>query len=652
MYECVNCGGALRFDIPSQQLHCDHCDSDFDPQTYRVNESAGPGSYKVEVDLPVYEKTEGTGSAATGADATGSAAVRADAIDATGGAAMGEDATDSVTTGADATGTAAMGADETDSAAMGEDATDSVTTGADATGTAAMGADETDSAAAGVDETGSGAEENTAEKPEEPAATYSICVYTCPNCGGELLTTDESITGFCPYCGSFAMLTKKMRQETRPLKIIPFKKTKEDCKKAYKDRTARMLYTPRKMKDEDALETFRPIYMPFWMYDYTFDGDYKVVGTKEYTQGKYEITEIHRLTGQVSSSCRGISYDGSSSLDDEIAQAIIPYDTEDIQDFQPSYLCGFYADSADVSSKVYQDQADQFAMESMVERLGEEEAYKNFDTVRASGNKPKAKDLSMKKEPAKSVLLPMWFLTYRKGNRVAYSVVNGQTGKVTADLPVDIGRFLIGSLITAVPVFFLLNLFLAVIPRYLLALSGLPAMAVAATYMISVNRIYKRDFKLEDAGVKSLWTKGKIEEEEKKQEEVEKLYYSSVAGLVILAVLWAVCIFTKMRLDSALSSLVIIVAAGIMLFNVRSGRRHWDQKRLVNDSYVLLAALILSRILLLVNPHYDIYYYGGIIVLYLFILYTLIQLIREYNLMTTRPLPQLDRQGGDTSAPV
>ena len=246
----------------------------------------------------------------------------------------------------------------------------------------------------------------------------------------------------------------------------------------------------------------------------------------------------------------------------------------------------------------------------------------------------------------------MWFLTYRKGNRVAYSVVNGQTGKVTADLPVDIGRFLLGSLITALPIFFFFFVFLAVIPRYLLALSGLPAMAVAATYMISINMIYKRDFKLDDAGVKSLWTKDKIEEEEKKQKEVEKLFDSSVAGMVIMAVLWGVCIFTKMRLDSIITSIGMIVAAGIMGASVHAGLRHWDQKRLVNDSYVLLAVIILSRILLIVNPHYDIYYYGGIVVLYLFILYTLIQLIREYNLMTTRPLPQLDRQGGDTSAPV
>lgn len=31
MYECPNCGGNLRFYIPSQQLFCAYCESRFDP---------------------------------------------------------------------------------------------------------------------------------------------------------------------------------------------------------------------------------------------------------------------------------------------------------------------------------------------------------------------------------------------------------------------------------------------------------------------------------------------------------------------------------------------------------------------------------------------------------------------------------------------
>ena len=31
MFECPNCGGNLRFDIPSQQLACDFCHTFHDP---------------------------------------------------------------------------------------------------------------------------------------------------------------------------------------------------------------------------------------------------------------------------------------------------------------------------------------------------------------------------------------------------------------------------------------------------------------------------------------------------------------------------------------------------------------------------------------------------------------------------------------------
>ena len=46
---------------------------------------------------------------------------------------------------------------------------------------------------------------------------------------------------------------------------------------------------------------------------------------------------------------------------------------------------------------------------------------------------------------AENALFPVWFLTWRKNDRVAFLVMNGETGKISADLPVDIRRFLLGS---------------------------------------------------------------------------------------------------------------------------------------------------------------------------------------------------------------
>ena len=55
-------------------------------------------------------------------------------------------------------------------------------------------------------------------------------------------------------------------------------------------------------------------------------------------------------------------------------------------------------------------------------------------------------------------MLPVWFLTWQESGRVAYSVVNGQTGKVTSELPVDIKLYLLFSLIAAIPLFFVLQI--------------------------------------------------------------------------------------------------------------------------------------------------------------------------------------------------
>lgn len=56
----------------------------------------------------------------------------------------------------------------------------------------------------------------------------------CPNCGGEILSTDNTAANFCSFCGASTILTSRVSKQQRPGYIIPFSKTKEDCKQAYK----------------------------------------------------------------------------------------------------------------------------------------------------------------------------------------------------------------------------------------------------------------------------------------------------------------------------------------------------------------------------------------------------------------------------------
>ena len=74
-------------------------------------------------------------------------------------------------------------------------------------------------------------------------------------------------------------------------------------------------------------------------------------------------------------------------------------------------------------------------------------------------------------EPA-CAYLPVWFLTYRKNDRVAYAVMNGSTGKITADLPVDSRKYLLGSIILAVPIFAVLAFLLTMTGQMVLTASS------------------------------------------------------------------------------------------------------------------------------------------------------------------------------------
>lgn len=52
MYQCPGCGGRLVFDIPSQQLMCDHCSTKYDPYAISKEQDAEESQ---EYDVTVFK---------------------------------------------------------------------------------------------------------------------------------------------------------------------------------------------------------------------------------------------------------------------------------------------------------------------------------------------------------------------------------------------------------------------------------------------------------------------------------------------------------------------------------------------------------------------------------------------------------------------
>ena len=334
-----------------------------------------------------------------------------------------------------------------------------------------------------------------AEESKTFDGDYEVTIFTCPQCGGEILSTDNAAAGFCSFCGASTILYSRISHEKRPNYIIPFQKTKEQCKEAYARRMKHSIFAPKELRDPSYIDSFRGIYMPYWAFYISQKGSLSLNGKKTSRRGDYIITDHYALTGDLDAYYKGLSYDASSSFDDNISEELAPYNLKGMKAFTPAYLSGFYADTSDVDAKVYQGDAEYTASAETTERIASDGTFAGFtmDTIRPE-------QLHTKTETIDSTMFPVWFLSYRKKDRVAYATVNGQTGLVVADIPIDPKRYLLGSLLLAIPIFALLAWSAFLQPSSLVMTTLLLSLLSIGVYCYECVSIHQKDTGANDRG--------------------------------------------------------------------------------------------------------------------------------------------------------
>lgn len=512
--------------------------------------------------------------------------------------------------------------------------------------------------------------EITKDKDAEEDTFYDVTVFTCPQCGGEIYSTDNSAAGFCSFCGASTILDSRISRERRPGFIIPFSKTKEDCKKAYSKMIRRALFAPKELKDEKYIDSFRGFYMPYWVYYITQKGSVYLKGTKEHRSGDYIITDHYNLKGKLNNYYKGLSYDASSSFADNISERIAPYDVKNMKGFTPSFLSGFYADTADIDQTVYEEDAMETANNQTWEFIDHHSCTKGYNLEE---NDNLSQTYHTKCETEDVAMFPVWFLSYRNGDRVAYATVNGQTGKVVADLPVDIRKYLGGSLLLAIPIFFLLNLFFTFKPAVVLNIVALVSLFSIILHAVEMKQIVRKEEYQDDKGA----MEAKRKREEKKdtvemeaastEEETVKakrkpskrkkkkdktrlfiiIFFAIVFGTNIMALIASI---GAQLGESWVLSLIMLIAAGIIgSISFKNNKNIGTKKKVPGFAGAFMAVLI-AFLILFVNPVSDIFYYVGVIISLIAVFFTLLDLIQNYNILATRKLPQFDYKGGDDRA--
>lgn len=264
--------------------------------------------------------------------------------------------------------------------------------------------------------------------------TDGMRLYVCKSCGGEIIGDDNLGATSCPYCGNNVVMKGQFAGSLKPDLVIPFKMDKNAAMEAYKKHISGKKLLPKVFKNQNHIDEIKGIYVPFWMYDANADANmrYKATKVRTWSDSKfnYKETSYYSVLRGGKLCFENVPVDGSTKMADDMMESIEPYDMTQAVGFQTAYLAGYLADKYDVSSEDCNARANQRIKRS-TERVFED-TVKDFSSVQVESS-----SVRLSSGKAKYVLCPVWLLNTTWNGQQYQFAMNGQSGKMVGDLPVD-----------------------------------------------------------------------------------------------------------------------------------------------------------------------------------------------------------------------
>lgn len=281
-------------------------------------------------------------------------------------------------------------------------------------------------------------EELEAMNQEEEADGSAVC-YTCPSCGAEVVTDSTTAATFCYYCHNPVVLSGKLQGAYEPDYVVPFVIDRKKAEEIFVQWVTRKKFVPKEFFSKKQIETMTGVYFPYWLYSCQVDGKVEAEGTKlrtwwagniRYTENKiYQVTRDGRLP------VSDVPRNALKKADRRLSEGVFPYEMDKKEDFSMGYLSGFQAENRDMDwgefAAEVENEVKDFASSSLKQSIN------GYDRVQI-----RHQEADIVSSDWKYALLPVWTLTYndKKKGKIYYFALNGQTGKICGELPVDYRR--------------------------------------------------------------------------------------------------------------------------------------------------------------------------------------------------------------------
>jgi DNA-directed RNA polymerase subunit RPC12/RpoP len=295
-----------------------------------------------------------------------------------------------------------------------------------------------------------------AQGETQPQEAPEQTEFVCNACGAKLVTDSHTAATFCAFCGSPALVGKRLTEQFQPQYMIPFKYSRKSAEEAFIQWAGKGKWTPFGFVSKKNVQKMTGLYVPFWLFNINATIDAKGTGTKSHYRGDDEIVESFNFERKAQLYWNNVPLDGETRIDDALMEAIEPFDFRALMPYDYRYLPGFYADRYDQTPQDLSGRATKRGIDGINQALNSS-LKGTYDRFTIKENLSRIDSME-----ANYALLPVWFLSYKYRNKYYYFAMNGQTGEVAGQVPV--------SPVKKMMFFFIVLGILAVITRFALGL--------------------------------------------------------------------------------------------------------------------------------------------------------------------------------------
>lgn len=267
--------------------------------------------------------------------------------------------------------------------------------------------------------------------------TEGMRVYVCKSCGGQIVGDANTGATSCPYCGNPVVLMGQFSGDLKPDVIIPFQLDKAAAKAAYLKHLEGKKLLPNTFRDQNHIDEIKGVYVPFWLFGGEGEGAAQFEGTQVRTwsdsRNRYTETKFFDVRRAGTMTFMNIPADGSNNMPDDLMESIEPFDASKAVPFQTAYLAGYLADKYDVEAEQNAPRINERVKNTLLQMLSSTAVGYSSLTLK-NGN------VRLNNAKTRYALFPVWLLSTTYQGKNFLFCMNGQTGKMVGDLPIDKGK--------------------------------------------------------------------------------------------------------------------------------------------------------------------------------------------------------------------